>query len=54
MTGEKQSEDPVRPLAESSLCVHLRTKAMYLPPNPRADGRAPQGSPTAGFAAWRR
>ena len=32
---------------QPQLCTHLRTKGMYLPPNPRADGAAPEGSATA-------
>jgi hypothetical protein len=30
-------------------CALLRTKGMYLPPNPRADGNTPEGSSTAVF-----
>ena len=32
---------------ETSPCALLRTKGMYLPPNPNADGNTPGGSSTA-------
>ena len=34
-------------IAPSPPCACLRTKGMYLPPNPKADGITPGGSSTA-------
>lgn len=39
----------MRDASGSTLCANLRTKGMYMPPNPEADGETVQGSATAVF-----
>ena len=45
MSTRDFDQDPTT--ADAAPCALLRTKGMYLPPNPKADGITPGGSSTA-------
>ena len=49
MTEKRSAEEEEPGAGSPAICSHLRTKGMYLPPNPLADGVTPEGSATAVF-----
>lgn len=49
MTIQNERAPTPGPKAPAAACALLRTKGMYLPPNPSADSVAPEGSATAVF-----